>query len=137
MTPDEVREAQRDIAVHGARAGDFVRLAQCPVEAVGERRVEQHLHQLCGIGVDLLGKVGQRGTTTQAHRLAITLADTHTANQRRLDLVELLPALLARLATATGIAASEGALRTTTTTAATLKARSRSSWLDAGRRMRP
>ena len=81
--------------------------------------VEQHLHQLCGIGVDLLGKVGQRGTTTQAHRLAITLADTHTANQRCLDLVELLPALLARLATATGIATSAGALRTTTTTAAT------------------
>lgn len=26
MTPDEVREAQRDISVHGARAGDFVRL---------------------------------------------------------------------------------------------------------------
>ena len=26
MTPDEIREAQQDIAVHGARAGDFVRL---------------------------------------------------------------------------------------------------------------
>ena len=26
MTPDDVREAQRDIAVHGARVGDFVRL---------------------------------------------------------------------------------------------------------------
>ena len=26
MTPDEIKQAQEDIAVHGARAGDFVRL---------------------------------------------------------------------------------------------------------------
>lgn len=85
--------------------------------------VEQHLHQLCRLDLDLLGQVREGCTTAQAHDLAVTLPDAHTANRRCLHLVELLPALLLALATsAAGLAtASEGALGTgaATATAAT------------------
>ena len=71
-------------------------------------KVEQHLHELRRLGIDLLGEIGQRGTTTQSDGLTIALADAHTADQRRLHLVELLPALLAGLATTTGTTTAKG-----------------------------
>ena len=92
-------------------------------------KVEQHLHELRRLGIDLLGEIGQRGTTTQSDGLTIALADAHTADQRCLHLVELLPALLAGLATTTGTTTAKGTLgaATTTTTATTADRTARSS----------
>jgi len=57
--------------------------------------VEQDLHQLRRLDVDLLCEIGQGRTTTQPHDLAIALPDAHATYRRRLHLVELLTTLLA------------------------------------------
>ncbi len=83
-------------------------------------QVEQHLHQLRGVDVDLLGQVGQRRAAPQPDGLAITLPDPHATDRRCLHLIELLTTLLLRLAATTaGAGATEGALRAATATAAT------------------
>ena len=61
MTPDEVREAQRDIAVHGARAGDFVRLGdtELVVRVEGDDRVRGNELQI-GFGKNARDGIGMR-----------------------------------------------------------------------------
>src|SRR5699024_4811808 len=84
-------------------------------------QVEQHLHQRRRIAVALLGQIGQRRTAAQPDLLPVTLTDAHTADRRRLHLVELATPLLARLAPpprrATGTPECTLGAATSTTTA--------------------
>src|SRR5690606_36520388 len=56
--------------------------------------VEHRLHQRSRVGVDLLGEVGQRSTTAQAHGLAVAARQANTAHRRRLHVLHVLLALL-------------------------------------------
>ena len=88
--------------------------------------VEQRLHQGGGVGVDLLGEVGQRSPAGQPDGLAVAVRQPHAADDRRLHRVVFLTLLPLRLAPASWCAtrAPEGArgsaaLTGTATTAAT------------------
>lgn len=61
MTPDEVREAQRDIAVHGARDGDFVRLGdtELVVRVEADDRLEGNELQI-GFGKNARDGIGMK-----------------------------------------------------------------------------
>src|SRR5690606_15234883 len=62
---------------------------------------EQLLHQRTRVGVDLVGEVGEGGTTGQPDRLALATRRAR-AHGRRGEVVELLAPLLLRLAAAGG-----------------------------------
>ena len=101
-------EDLQDVVVDRLRGGDHL------------TEVEQHLHQRCGVGADLVGEVAQRGATGQPDRLALALADADAADGGRLHLVEFLALGALALATTSGRAAgaTEGALRAAATAAA-------------------
>src|SRR5215203_1543656 len=89
--------------------------------------VEQHGHQRRRVGVDLLGEVGQRRAAGEADDCrAVAARDLDAADRRRRHVVELLTALLLRLALkdtpATGTAEGTGGAATTGTAAATAEA---------------
>ncbi len=64
--------------------------------------MEQHLNQRGRIGADLLGQIGQRGAPGEPDLLAVALLDADATDRRGLHLVELLAALLLRLAATPG-----------------------------------
>src|SRR6266536_1781437 len=84
-------------------------------------QVEHLLDQRARVGVDAVGEVGQRSTARQPDDLSLATRGTR-AHRRRGQVVELLPALLLRLA-ATGRTATGATERTRrTATAATTAA---------------
>ena len=101
-------EDLQDVVVDRLRGGDHL------------TEVEQHLHQRCRVGTDLVGEVAQRGAAGEPDRLALALADAHAADGGRLHLVEFLTLGALALATAPGRAAgtTEGALRAAATATA-------------------
>ena len=76
--------------------------------------VEEHLHERGRVHADLVGEVAQRRAAGQPDDLAVAARDLHAADRRRLHVVELLAALLLRLAAARRPSAwpAERALRT-------------------------
>ena len=62
--------------------------------------VEHHLHERGRVDADLVREVAQRGAPGQPDGLAVAARDRHAADRRRLHVVELLTALLLRLAAA-------------------------------------
>src|SRR6185437_4417923 len=79
--------------------------------------MEHHLHERRRVGADAVGEVGKRRTAGQAQYLAVAAGNLHAADRRRLHVVELLTALLLRLATArraTARTATDRARRATT-----------------------
>jgi len=86
--------AEQQQRLVGTRLGRGHHLAQ----------VEHLLDQRARVGVDPLGKVRQRGATRQPDRLALPTRGTRTHRRGR-QVVELLPALLLRLAAAGRLAA--------------------------------
>src|SRR6478736_5807309 len=86
--------------------------------------VEQHGDERRRVGVDLVGEVGQRGTTTNADgRLAVATGDADATQARRLHLLELLALRALGLAASdrTTAAATEGTSRRATTATATAR----------------
>src|SRR4051794_12309679 len=109
------------------------------VEGLRRRRhlaeVEQHRDEAGGVGVDLLGEVGQRRATAQPDdRRAVTARDLGAARHGRRHVVELFTPLLLRTAATdrTATAAPEGALRAAATGAALAEAATRRSTATRG-----
>src|SRR4029077_16619628 len=73
-----------------------------------------------GVGTDLVGEVGQRGTPGKPDHLAVAARNLHAADRRRLHVVKLLAPLLFRLTAArrTPAGPAEGTLGTAAATAA-------------------
>ena len=94
-------EDLQDVVVDRLRGGDHL------------TEVEQHLHQRCRVGTDLVGEVAQRGAAGEPDGLALALADAHAADGGRLHLVEFLTLRALALASTPGRAAgaTERALR--------------------------
>ena len=67
--------------------------------------VEQHLHQARRVGADLVREVAEAGAAAEPDDLALAARNLHAADRRRLHVVELLPALLLRLAATARLAA--------------------------------
>ena len=103
--------AEQQQRLVGARLGRRHHLAQ----------VEHLLDERARVGVDLVGEVGERRTTRQPDRLALTARGTR-AHRRRGQVVELLTPLLLRLAARVGLPprtpeGARGAAAATTTAA--------------------
>src|SRR5699024_4102778 len=80
---------------------------------------EEDRDQRCGVDVDAIGEIGQRGAAAQTDRLAVAARDRDAARRGSLLLFELLALRTLRLARAGGLAAAtEGTLGAAATTAA-------------------
>src|SRR5664280_3007297 len=85
-------------------------------------QVDEYCHQARRVGVDLVGEVSQRGTTTHPDDgLAVAAGNRDTAERRGLHLLELLTLGALGLASAnrTSPTTAEGALGATTATGST------------------
>ena len=84
---------------------------------------EHDLDERAGVRADPVGEVGQAGAARQPDLLAVAARDLHATDRRRLHVVELLAALLLRLAAAYGPTARATTERTLGRRAATTAAR--------------
>src|SRR5699024_537046 len=70
---------------------------------------EEDRDQRCGVDVDAIGEIGQRGAAAQTDRLAVAARDRDAARRGSLLLFELLALRTLRLARAGGLAAAAAA----------------------------